>query len=151
MPSNFRWLVQIWVILGALVVAVSSCATPQSTPTTKPASSALPVSTQPASAATQSVPASTNSSAAASQTASAVEDYRLWGTEITLARFVELAKSGTIDYVEWFAEQDRLRIFTKAGERFNYKNEVSKLDIPKYFESQGVKVGEGGLQLEYET
>lgn len=144
MPSNFRRLLQILAITAALVVVACGCSSSQPAPASKPAS---PVS----SASTSSTPSSAKSSTAVSKTAEQLDDEFLWGIEITLERFVELAKTDQIKYIEWFAEQDRLRIFTKTDEKLNYKNEVSRIDIPKYMESKGVKVGEGGLEIQYET
>jgi hypothetical protein len=132
-----------------MVFAVDGCSSSQPAPASKPVSSA---STQTASAsATKSASVVSQSSTASSKTAEQLDDEFLWGIEINLDRFVELAKSNQIDYVEWFAEQDRLRIFTIGGEKLNYKNQVTRIDIPKYLESKGVKVGEGGLRIEFET
>ena len=152
MPSRrVRIFIKSIIVVSVVLVAIMGCATPTvpapstSIPTPKPALSVLPSPTQPKPTVASS------SSVKNNQTPSALDDdVFIWGEEITLERFVELAKKQEIQYVEWFAEPDRLRIFTTAGEKFNYKNERTKLDIPKYMQEQGVKVGEGGLSIEFE-
>ncbi len=78
------------------------------------------------------------------------DDVFLWGEELTLDQFVVKCSSPDVDYVEWFMQDDRLRLFTKGGEKFNYRNEKSRLDIVSVLEKNGLKIGDGGLDLHFE-
>lgn len=79
------------------------------------------------------------------------DDVRLWGDEVGLDRFIQMCKNGEVAYVEWFIEPDRLRINTKAGGRFNYRNAETKLDIPKVMQAQGIEIGDHGIPIEFEN
>ncbi len=140
------------LVSSVALVLLTSCATPPVvlTPTlaSKPASTSLPsVTVTPGSA---TAPVATTLATAPKPTVD-IDDVRLWGTELTLDEFVAMAKSGKVDYIEWFMEYDRLRVFTLEGSKYNYRNEKTKLDMARYLEEHGVKIGDGGVQLNYET
>ena len=141
--------------MSVVFTAVTGCATQPvvSTPTLastpKPASSPAAMLSITTTLAPASVPAPTSSSAAPKATADP-DDVRLWGDELTLDQFIEMAKSGKVDNIEWFMEYDRLRINTIAGGKYNYRNEKTKLDMAKVLEEHGVKVGDGGIPIDIE-
>jgi hypothetical protein len=80
-----------------------------------------------------------------------VENSPLWGTEVTLEEFIELARSDQADSIEWFTPWDRMRLNTKLGPRYNYKNAESKLDMAKVLTANGVVLGDEGIPFTIEV
>jgi hypothetical protein len=127
--------------LGLLVIAMLGCTSPSPTPTVVPTLKSTTTITP--------VPVNPKASAVPQPTVDK-DDVFLWGQEVTLEKFIEICKSGQVDHIEWFMEQDRLRLFTKQGERYNYRNEKTRLDMVKVLQAQGLDVSANGLNLNYE-
>jgi hypothetical protein len=154
MPSS---KFQAIIIATLVLVAITGCAAQ-----TVPATSTLVPTLKPASASTTMPsatgrPAPTITSAATSSSATPTpkvdEDFRLWGQEITPDQFIELCKSGRVRLIEWFMDDDRVRITTMDNAYYNYRNAVSGLDIQKMLEQNGIKVGanNGGIPFDYDA
>jgi hypothetical protein len=145
------------IIVSVILVAITGCAAPivvarpTIVPTPKPANAPTTI---PAATGTSAptITATVNSSSA-TPTPTVDEDFRLWGQEITLDQFIELCKSGRVQLIEWFMDDDRVRISTMDNTRYNYRNAVSGLDIQKVLEQNGIKVGanNGGIPFDYDA
>jgi hypothetical protein len=144
------------IVVTVVLVAITGCAaqtvssTPTLAPTIKLVSTPTAIPSITATLGPTTAPVATASSATPKATADP-DDVRLWGDELTLDQFIDMCKGGNVAYIEWFMEYDRLRINTIQGGRFNYRNEKTKLDMPRVLEEHGVKVGDGGIQLDFET
>ena len=142
------------IVVSVVLVAIAGCvaptvvATPTLAPTPKPANTPTTAPSATGTIAPTITPSVTSSSSTPKPTVD-IEDVRLWGQELTLDQFIDMCKSGKVDYIEWFMEYDRLRITTKQGSRYNYRNKETKLDMPTVLEEHGVKVGDGGIPLDY--
>ncbi len=133
------WLKSILVI-GAIGLGIIGCA---AQPVAPPASPAVDAPARQATPTVVSAPVTPKPTVDK-------DDVFLWGTEVTLDEFIAICKSGKVDRIEWFMEQDRLRLFTKQGERYNYRNEKTRLDMAKVLQAQGLDVSENGVNLYYE-
>lgn len=72
-----------------------------------------------------------------------------WGQEVSLDKFVELAKSGNAVEVQWYVMPNAIRIVMTDNSLYHFQNANVGADIVRVLEREGVEVGKGGLPIRY--
>lgn len=72
-----------------------------------------------------------------------------WGQEVSPEKLLKLARSEDLFEIQWHVMPNVIRILMKGGEIYHVKNEKLSLDILKYLENAGIKVGKGGITFRY--
>ena len=118
----------------------SSSATPSSTPgedTNSPAKQATSSSARPTSASGEDIDAENG--------AEQIE----WGQQVDPEKLLELARSGDVFEIQWHVMPNVIRFMMNDGKIYHLKNAEVSIDILKFLENAGIKVGKEGITFRY--